>query len=230
MRRNMITRLRKGLAFLIVAGTMCLTSGAMAQGRDFSGGLTDAGHDIKTLRERNSDWAERQAETEAEAARALGTGKRAVVAPGQVGPGDKIRLTVFGEADLSGEFEVDNTGSLALPLVGDIQVRGLTPRGVERKVAQILEGGYLNNPRVNVEVLNFRPFFILGEVNKPGSYPYANEMNVINAVALGGGYTTRAKTGKVIVRRAATPEKEEWIGEDALVYPGDVLRVGERFF
>jgi protein involved in polysaccharide export with SLBB domain len=106
----------------------------------------------------------------------------------------------------------------------------MTPRDLEKKIAGILEQGYLKNPRVNVEVLNFRPFFILGEVNKPGSYPYSNDMSVINAVALGGGYTTRAKTGQVKIRRATTPEKEEWVGEDAAVYPGDAIRVDERFF
>ncbi len=230
MRMNLLKTLRTGGALLVLALVFGIAQGATAQGRDFSGGLTGAGSAVRAQSERSGDWADRQAETEAEAARALASGKRAVVAPGQVGPGDKIKMNVFGEENLSGEFEVDNTGSLAIPLVGEIKVRGLTPREVERKIAHVLEDGYLKNPRVNIEVLNFRPFFILGEVNKPGSYPYANEMTVINAVALGGGYTTRAKTGKIIVRRAATPDKEEWISEDALVYPGDVLRVDERFF
>lgn len=230
MRMNLTKTLRAGGALLVLALVFGTVQGAVAQGRDFSGGLTGAGNEVRAQSERSSDWADRQAETEAEAARALAEGKRSVVAPGQVGPGDKIKLTVFGEENLSGEFEVDNTGSLAIPLVGEIKVRGLTPREVERKITHTLEDGYLKSPRVNIEVLNFRPFFILGEVNKPGSYPYANDITVINAVALGGGYTTRAKTGKIIVRRAATPDKEEWISEDALVYPGDVLRVDERFF
>ncbi len=230
MRMKLLTNLRKFGALLMLGLVFGVAQGAFAQGRDFSDGLTDAAKEARAYNQSTSEWADRQANTEAEAARALAAGKRSVVAPGQVGPGDKIKLTVFGEEDLSGEFEIDNTGSLAIPLVGEINVRGLTPREVERKVAHVLDSGYLKNPRVNIEVLNFRPFFILGEVNKPGSYPYANEMTVINAVALGGGYTTRAKTGQIIVRRAATPDKEEWIGEDALVYPGDVLRVDERFF
>ena len=231
MRKNLSQTLRTKGALLAVGVLLGLSQAALAQGRDFSSGLTGAGAEVRAAAERSSDWRERQEETEAQAELALAKAdKNSVVAPGQVGPGDKIKLTIFGEEDLSGEFEVDNTGSLAIPLVGDIRVRGLTPRAVERKIVRVLEEGYLKNPRVNVEVLNFRPFFILGEVNKPGSYPYANEMTVINAVALGGGYTTRAKTGKVIVRRAATPEKEEWLSEDAVVYPGDVLRVDERFF
>lgn len=231
MRKNLSQTLRTKGALLAVGVLLGLSQAALAQGRDFSSGLTDAGAEVRAAAERSSDWRERQEETEAQAELALAKAdKNSVVAPGQVGPGDKIKLTIFGEEDLSGEFEVDNTGSLAIPLVGDIRVRGLTPRAVERKIVRVLEEGYLKNPRVNVEVLNFRPFFILGEVNKPGSYPYANEMTVINAVALGGGYTTRAKTGKVIVRRASTPEKEEWLSEDAVVYPGDVLRVDERFF
>lgn len=230
MRKTLPNILRQRVALFAVACLLSLAQGAVAQGRDFSSGLTDAAAEVRAQNERSRDWADRQAETEAEAERALRQVRRAPVAPGQVGPGDKIKLTVFGEENLSGEFEVDSTGSLAIPLVGDIKVRGMTPRQVERKIARVLEDGYLKNPRVNIEVLNFRPFFILGEVNKPGSYPYANEITVINAVALGGGYTTRAKTGKIIVRRAATPEKEEWVSEDALVYPGDVLRVDERFF
>ena len=231
MRKNLSQTLRTKGALLAVGVLLGLSQAALAQGRDFSSGLTDAGAEVRAAAERSSDWRERQEETEAQAELALAKAdKNSVVAPGQVGPGDKVKLTIFGEEDLSGEFEVDNTGSLAIPLVGEIRVRGLTPRAVERKIVRVLEEGYLKNPRVNVEVLNFRPFFILGEVNKPGSYPYANEMTVINAVALGGGYTTRAKTGKVIVRRAATPEKEEWLSEDAVVYPGDVLRVDERFF
>jgi polysaccharide export outer membrane protein len=94
-----------------------------------------------------------------------------------------------------------------------------------------LNQGYLVNPRVNLEVMNFRPFFILGEVNKPGSYPYVDNMTVINAVALGGGYTTRAKTGSVLLKRTGMSDgKETKVPEDTKVFPGDVIRVDERFF
>ncbi|PZP39265.1 MAG: polysaccharide biosynthesis protein [Pseudomonas fluorescens] len=209
---------------------MVVSSSAFAQGRDFSAGITNAGSSPLPASV-SAERSNRQAAAEAEANAALASAKSKVVTShGQLGPGDKVKVTVFSEPDLSGEFEIDNTGSLAMPLVGEIPVRGLTAREVEKKITATLEEGYLKSPRVNIEVLNFRPFFILGEVNKPGSYPYANDMNVVNAVALGGGYTTRAKIGKVSVRRASAPDKEEYISEDSPVYPGDVLRVDERFF
>ena len=216
-----------GVAVVVVAGFALPVQG---QGRDFSD-LTGASS-LVTAHDAGPNSRARQTEIEAQALQALqaNSGRRAAVAPGQLSNGDKIKLNIYGEEELSGEFEVDNTGSLSLPLIGEIEARGKTPRELERQIGQVLEGGYLKNPRVSVDVLNFRPFFILGEVNKPGSYPYSNEMSVINAVALGGGYTTRAKTGKVLVRRASNPDKEEWMTEDSLVYPGDVLRVDERFF
>lgn len=229
--RNPILKLRMKEALLVLVCVFAaFAAPAFAQGRDFSGGITDINKIAVAPVATDPDWEAKQKATEAAAAAALASGSKSSLAPGQLGPGDKVRVTVFGEDDLSGEFEVDNTGSLAMPLVGEIPVRGLTQRDLEKKISTVLEQGYLKNPRVNIEVLNFRPFFILGEVNKPGSYPYANDMTVINAVALGGGYTTRAKTGTVIVRRANSPEKEEKISEDAVVYPGDVLRVEERFF
>jgi protein involved in polysaccharide export with SLBB domain len=231
--RNLSLRMPEALLAFVVAVTFLASSVEAQSGRDFSSGVTNIGAAPVAAGNTSPDWQLNQKATEAAAEAALksaAASPRTALAPGQLGPGDKVKVTVFGEEDLSGEFEIDNTGSLAMPLVGEIPVRGLTQRELEKKIAGILESGYLKNPRINIEVLNFRPFFILGEVNKPGSYPFSNDMNVINAVALGGGYTTRAKTGKVVVRRATSPEKEERIGEDAAVYPGDVLRVEERFF
>lgn len=204
--------------------------------KDFSNGLTGLSGDkapVSPASDHDADWQARQASTAAAASKAMDASKNSssTVAPGHLAAGDKVKLTVFGEEDLSGEFEIDNTGSLALPLVGEIPARGLTPRELEKRITDSLSKGYLVNPRVNIEVLNFRPFFILGEVNKPGSYPYVNDLTVINAVALGGGYTARAKTGKVLIIRANDPEhKERYATEDEKVYPGDAVRVEERFF
>lgn len=230
--RNLNLRMQKALLAFVLVFTAVAGPVAAQSGRDFSSGVTNASSIPVAVGANSAEWEAQQAATAAAAAAALKSANpiKANLAPGQLGPGDKVKVTVFGEEDLSGEFEIDTTGSLAMPLVGEIPVRGLTPRELEKKIAGVLEAGYLKSPRVNIEVLNFRPFFILGEVNKPGSYPFSNDMNVINAVALGGGYTTRAKTGKVVVRRATSPDKEEWIGEDSSVYPGDVLRVEERFF
>jgi polysaccharide export outer membrane protein len=148
-----------------------------------------------------------------------------------LGPGDKLRLTVFGEDDLSGTYEVDGSGDLALPLIGDVSIGGKSPREAERIITRRYAEGYLIRPRISLEILTSRPYFILGEVNKPNSYPYVSGMTVINAVAMAGGYTPRASTGTVLVRRASDPKhRETETPEDAKVYPGDVIRVEERFF
>jgi polysaccharide export outer membrane protein len=148
-----------------------------------------------------------------------------------LGVGDKIRLTVYGEADLSGEYDIGSTGTIALPLIGEIQAASRTLHAFEEAVRSKLSEGYLRDPRVSAQVMNYRPFFILGEVSKPGSYPYVNGMNVLNAVALAGGYTYRADRSGVTVIHASDPEKKEKnVTEDASVAPGDILRVPERFF
>jgi protein involved in polysaccharide export with SLBB domain len=146
-----------------------------------------------------------------------------------LGPGDKIRLTIFGEEDLSGEFEVDGTGIVSLPLIGNMKAGGLTLRTLENQITDKFKDGYLVNPRVSIQVLNFRPFFILGEVNSPGSYPYVNGLTVLNAVAVAGGYTHRARTDRVMIKRGKKSDEFE-ATDDQKVVPGDIIRVTERFF
>jgi polysaccharide export outer membrane protein len=149
----------------------------------------------------------------------------------RLGTGDKVRITVFGEKDLSGDFDVNDQGVAALPLIGPTKLAGKTISEAETQITASYAKDYLVNPRVNVEVLNYRPFFILGEVKNPGSYPYVNGMTVVNAVALAGGYTPRAKRDHVMVKRAAKAVAgEQEVGEDAVILPGDVIRVPERFF
>lgn len=157
---------------------------------------------------------------------------RAADAPAyKLGPGDKVRVTVFNEKDLSGDFDVNDQGEIALPLIGQLKVLGHTISEVENSITQRYGKDYLVNPRVNVEVLNYRPFFILGEVKNPGSYPYVNGMTVLNAVALAGGYTPRADKDHVLIKHADNPTVgEKPAGQDANVLPGDVIRVPERFF
>ncbi len=148
-----------------------------------------------------------------------------------LGTGDRVRVTVFGEPDLSGEFEIDATGKISMPLVGDIKIGGLPMRDAEKAIAQTLAQGYLANPRVNVEVLNYRPFYIIGEVNAPGSYPYINGMSVLTAVAVAGGYTYRAREDRVVITRANDPQRREArAAPDTPVLPGDIIKVPERFF
>lgn len=149
----------------------------------------------------------------------------------RLGAGDKLRITVFGEPDLSGTFVVDGTGVISLPLIGEVMVQNLSLREVEGKVARKFADGYLVSPRISIEVLNFRPFFILGEVNSPGSYPFVNALTVLNAVALAGGYTPRARKENVTIRRTVGGEVREIEAQEGdRVMPGDVLRVHERFF
>ena len=111
----------------------------------------------------------------------------------RLGPGDKVHVTVYGEGDLSGDFEVSGSGRIAFPLIGDVTAAGLTAPGLGEDLTKKLAGGYLLNPRVSVEVVTYRPFYIIGEVNKPGSYPYTDGMTAMNAIGLGGGFTPRAE-------------------------------------
>lgn len=148
-----------------------------------------------------------------------------------LGPGDKIRVTVFGQEDLSGEFEVDAAGLVALPLIQAVPAQGKTPQQLEKEIASRLEPDFLKNPRVSVEVLTYRPFYIYGEVMKPGGYPYVNGMTVHNAIALAGGFTYRARTSSVIIRRTKDGVVSESDANlDAVVAPGDVIEVRERYF
>lgn len=146
--------------------------------------------------------------------------------------GDRLRITVYGHEDLSGDFEVDGNGQLSLPLIQDIEVAQKTLNELELVITDELQPDYLKNPRVSVEMLNYRPFYIVGEVNAPGSYPYVSGMTVINAVAMAGGFTHRAQKGDItITREGGDADKDEISGKTSTtVMPGDVIEVGERFF
>ena len=138
---------------------------------------------------------------------------------------------MFGEAALGGEFVIDANGRIALPLIGEVQAAGLTGAQLQDAVAQALSQGYLNQPRVTAQVLTYRPIYILGEVNRPGEYPYLPDLTVLNAVATAQGFTYRANTRRVFVRRAGSQvEEAQPLTADARVSPGDTLRIGERYF
>ena len=163
----------------------------------------------------------------------LSRGSRAAGGPPayKLGSGDKLRLTVYGEPNLSGSFDVNDQGAVTLPLIGAVTVSGSTISEAETDITQRYAKDYLVNPRVNIEVLNYRPFFILGEINHPASYPYIVGMTVINAIALAGGYTARANKDRIVIKRANAPGTgEQPVAEDDPVLPGDVIRVPERFF
>lgn len=149
----------------------------------------------------------------------------------RLGTGDKLRVIVYGEDDLGGEYEIDGSGMVRLPLVGSVQAAGLSQRQFEQEVKAKLDEGYLKDARVNVEVTNYRPFYILGEVNKPGEYPFVNGMNVLTAVATAGGYTYRANESEVYIRRSGSSDEQSVDADPTTkVNPGDIIRVPERFF
>ena len=160
-----------------------------------------------------------------------GTAEDRVLDDYRLGAGDKVRVTVFGEPSLTGEFQVSSAGKLSLPLVGDLQASDLTVAEFQRSVEVSLRNGYLLDPRVSAEVLTYRPFFILGEVGSPGTYPYAAGLTVLNAVATAGGFTYRANTGRVFIRRAGGSAEESFaLTSRTRVAPGDTIRIGERLF
>jgi len=148
-----------------------------------------------------------------------------------LGSGDKVRVIVFGEEDLGGEFVVDDAGFVRLPLIGQISASGRTLRQLEDDIAAKLAAQYLKNPRVNVEVLSYRPFYIIGEVNKPGEYPFVANMSVLNAVAVAGGFTYRANESSVYIRRKGLKEEVKYPADDTTkLLPGDIVNVTERWF
>lgn len=146
----------------------------------------------------------------------------------RLGAGDEVRMTVFGEDDLTGTYAVDGAGRLALPLVGAVPVGGLTARQAEAAIAKRFADGYLRDPRVALEVLTFRPFYILGEVRAPGAYAYAEGLTVMGAVALGGGFSYRADEDDIDISRDGADLQD--VPVETPVRPGDVIRVRQRFF
>lgn len=149
----------------------------------------------------------------------------------RLGTGDKVRVTVYDETDLSGEFQVDGTGYVRLPMIGQVKAAGGTAHQLEGGVAVALRDGYLKNPRVSVEVTTYRPFYIIGQVNRPGQYAYADNMSALDAVGMAGGFTEHAVESKVHIRHQGD-NKEYDVAPDATVKirPGDVIRVDETLF
>src|SRR5262245_50626287 len=152
--------------------------------------------------------------------------------PYHLDSGDQLRITVFGQDEMTGEYTVDGAGFISLPLVAQIQARGRTAEELEEDISQRLRSqSLLVNPSVNIQVLTYRPFFILGQVAHPGQYAYAEGMTVLTAVAMAGGFTTRADTDDfTIVRKVANKVIEGRAQRNTLVKPGDVVSVTERIF
>jgi polysaccharide export outer membrane protein len=154
-------------------------------------------------------------------------------APYTLGPGDKLRITVFGEETLTGEYGVTGAGEVSFPLIGNIPAAGRTVEDLQTELAAKLGNGFLADPRVSAEIINYRPYYILGEVARPGQYDFAVGLTIEQAVAAAGGFTYRANSRKVFLKRATeTRERLVDLRESPSfpVRPGDTIRIGERFF
>lgn len=148
-----------------------------------------------------------------------------------LGPSDRVRLKVYGENDISGEYEIDANGLISVPLAGRVKASGLTTRQLEKSVVAALSKGLLRDPRVNVEVATYRPFYILGEVKRAGEYPYKSGLTVLDAVASAGGFTYRANENKAFIRRKGSSAEESYALDAPIqIYPGDNVRIPERYF
>lgn len=148
-----------------------------------------------------------------------------------LGPNDRIRLKVYGEPDITGEYEISNSGQVSIPLAGHITAAGATTRQLEKSIASALAKGIVRDPRVNVEIAQYRPYYILGEVKKSGEYPYRHGLTVLDAVASAGGFTYRANENKVFLRRAGAAAEQTYpLDAPVPVYPGDNIRIPERYF
>jgi polysaccharide biosynthesis/export protein len=148
-----------------------------------------------------------------------------------LGPNDKVRVKVYGETDITGEYEVDGNGNVSIPLAGRIRAAGLTTNQLEGAIRSALSKGMVRNPNVNVDVSSYRPYYILGEVKNSGEYPYKVGLTVMDAVAAAGGFTYRANEHKVYLRRAGVGAEEVYaLDAPVLVFPGDNIRIPERYF
>src|SRR4029453_1168116 len=150
----------------------------------------------------------------------------------RLGANDRVRIIVFGQPTLTGEYTLDGNGVLAFPLIGSVHPNPQSPPQLQKEIEDKLDPDSLQNPSVSAEVIARRPFYAIGEVQKPGNYPYVTDMTALQAVAMAGGYTSRARQNNLspkrprangrMVRIAATPETK--------IQPGDTVEIKERFF
>ena len=144
--------------------------------------------------------------------------------------GDKLRITVFGEENLSGETEVNTLGNVDIHLIGDVPAKGRTLAEFRHSVIRKLSSGYLNDPKVSIEVLNYRPIYVHGEVKSGGEFPFRTGVTLRDAIATAGGYTYRANKSIVYLERTGHPAYRLTLPTDMPVLPGDNIRIPERFF
>jgi polysaccharide biosynthesis/export protein len=145
--------------------------------------------------------------------------------------GEKIRVTVYGEASLSGDYSIDASGFVSLPLAGAIKAEGLTRSELESQLAERFRSQYLRNPKVTVSVVEYLPFYIIGEIQRPGVYPYNSGLNILRAIAVAGGTTYRANKSTVEIQHTGESEMRSYpMGASIPVRPGDLIRIAQRYF
>jgi len=145
--------------------------------------------------------------------------------------GEKIRVTVSGEGSLSDDYQIDPSGYLALPLAGTVKAAGLTEAELEQELSKKFRSEYLRNPKVTVSLIEFRPFYILGEIEKPGAYPYTSGLNVLGAIAIAGGTTYRGSNSTVLIQHAGESGMREYpLASNVPILPGDIIRIPSKFF
>lgn len=148
--------------------------------------------------------------------------------------GDHVQVTVFEEPDLSLSAVLDDTGAISYPLLGELKVRGLTPRELETKITEGLRGRFLINPRVNVAIVEYRPFFMTGEVSSPGSFPFKPGLTLEKAVSMAGGFTSRASRSEFYIisddSSGGSAEARRSATLSSRVRPGDVIHIEQSFF
>jgi protein involved in polysaccharide export with SLBB domain len=155
----------------------------------------------------------------------------AASSPAKLQPGDKIRIVVFGEDNLNGEYQVDQSGQISLPLAGTIKVQGLTQSELEQELAKKFKSQYLKSPKVTVTITTLRPYYMMGEVKNPGQFAYQSGLNVLTAMAIAGGPTYRASRNTVEIQRLGETSMHEYpVSASVPVLPGDVIKVPERYF
>lgn len=149
----------------------------------------------------------------------------------KLGPNDRTRIIVYGQPNLTGEYVLDGNGGLAFPLIGNINARGMTPTELQRAIAAKLDPDFLRNPSVSVEVASRRPFYVVGEVQKPGSYPYVTDMTLLEGIATAGGQTYRANMSSFYIKRQVNGRTVRVAAtQESRLQPGDTIQVRERFF
>jgi protein involved in polysaccharide export with SLBB domain len=146
--------------------------------------------------------------------------------------GDQLKIIVFGEDALSGIYEISPAGSIAMPLVGSIQAAGRTRSELEHALTRAYASGkFIQEPKITVSVVSYRPIYVLGEVTTPGKYAYTTGVDVLTAVATAGGFTYRASKTSVLIRHDGDEVWQEYsLGAPILVEPGDLIRIPERYF